>query len=246
MPSEFYPTKTSPTAPLSNPLSRRALLGGGLMLMAVPLSGCYSVGLHDQPDLPDETFDYASAYAAWPDGDYTWPAINYKSFDRKYWRQVVDYKSYEKPGTIIVDPYNNFLYWTLSRKKALRYGIGVGRAGFAWSGEALIRVKREHPIWRPPQEMIARKPSLGRYWEKGMEPGLKNPLGARAMDLWQGPKDTLFRIHGTNKPSSIGTKASSGCIRMWQQDVIDLFSRVPLRTKVIVLTKEQAEQHQTV
>ncbi|WP_346898891.1 L,D-transpeptidase [uncultured Roseibium sp.] len=246
MPSEFDPIKTSPTAPMRNSFSRRALLGGGLAMMAVPLSGCYSVGLHDQPDLPDESFDYASAYAAWPDGDYTWPAINYKSFDRKFWRQVVDYKSHEKPGTIIVDPYNNFLYWTLSRKKALRYGIGVGRSGFAWSGEALIRVKREHPIWRPPQEMIARKPSLGRYWEKGMEPGLRNPLGARAMDLWQGSRDTLFRIHGTNKPSSIGTKASSGCIRMWQQDVIDLFSRVPLRTKVIVLTKEQAEQQQVV
>jgi lipoprotein-anchoring transpeptidase ErfK/SrfK len=250
MPSEFDPIKTSPAAPLRNPVSRRALLGGGLAMMAIPLSGCqsvgYSVGLHGQPDLPDESFDYASAYAAWPDGDYTWPAINYKSFDRKFWRQVVDYKSHEKPGTIIVDPYNNFLYWTLSRKKALRYGIGVGRSGFAWSGEALIRVKREHPIWRPPQEMIARKPSLGRYWEKGMEPGLRNPLGARAMDLWQGPVDTLFRIHGTNKPSSIGTKASSGCIRMWQQDVIDLFSRVPLRTKVIVLTKEQAEQQQVV
>ncbi|WP_417679553.1 L,D-transpeptidase [Roseibium sp.] len=246
MPSEFEAMKTSPAAPMSSSFSRRAFLGGGLAMMAVPLSGCYSVGLHDQPDLPDETFDYASAYAAWPDGDYTWPAINYKSFDRKYWRQVVDYKSREQPGTIIVDPYNNFLYWTLSRKKALRYGIGVGRSGFAWSGEALIRVKREHPIWRPPQEMIARKPSLGRYWEKGMEPGLKNPLGARAMDLWQGPVDTLFRIHGTNKPSSIGTKASSGCIRMWQQDVIDLFSRVPLRTKVIVLTKEQAEQQQVV
>ena len=178
MPSEFDPIKTSPTAPMCNSFSRRALLGGGLAMMAVPLSGCYSVGLHDQPDLPDESFDYASAYAAWPDGDYTWPAINYKSFDRKFWRQVVDYKSHEKPGTIIVDPYNNFLYWTLSRKKALRYGIGVGRSGFAWSGEALIRVKREHPIWRPPQEMIARKPSLGRYWEKGMEPGLRNPLGA--------------------------------------------------------------------
>ncbi|WP_346908015.1 L,D-transpeptidase [uncultured Roseibium sp.] len=246
MPSEFDPTKTSPAESVSNSFSRRALLGGGLVMMAVPLSGGYSVGLHDQPDLPDETFDYASAYAAWPDGDYTWPAINYKSFDQKFWRQVVDYKSHEQPGTIIVDPYNNFLYWTLSRKKALRYGIGVGRSGFAWSGEALIRVKREHPLWRPPQEMIARKPSLGRYWEKGMEPGLKNPLGARAMDLWQGSTDTLFRIHGTNKPSSIGTKASSGCIRMWQQDVIDLFSRVPLRTKVIVLTKEQAEQHQVV
>jgi lipoprotein-anchoring transpeptidase ErfK/SrfK len=144
----------------------------------------------------------------------------------------------EKPGTVIVDPYHNFLYWTLGNKKALRYGIGVGRAGFAWSGEALIRVKRPHPIWRPPREMIARKPSLERYWEKGYPAGLKNPLGARAMDLWQGATDTLYRIHGTNQPNSIGKSVSSGCIRMWQQDVIDLYNRVPLRTKVVVLTKE--------
>lgn len=223
-------------------LSRRQMLAGGAMLAAAGLAGCQTmevVGLPDQPDLPGEDFDYASAYAALPDGDFTWPAINYKKFDRKYWRQVVEYDSGQKPGTVIVDPYNNFLYWTLSRKTALRYGIGVGRAGFAWSGEALIRVKRPHPIWRPPREMIARKPSLERYWEKGFPPGLKNPLGARAMDLWQGATDTLYRIHGTNKPGSIGRSVSSGCIRMWQQDVIDLFNRVPLRTKVIVLTKDQ-------
>jgi len=222
-------------------VSRRGFLTGLAASSGLLVSGCYSVGLHDQPDLPGEGFDYASAYAALPDGDYTWPAINYEAFDQKYWRQIVDYKSGEKPGTIIVDPYNNFLYWTLSPKKALRYGIGVGRAGFAWSGEALIRVKREHPIWRPPREMIARKPSLERYWENGMEPGLKNPLGARAMDLWQGRIDTLYRIHGTNKPNSIGKSVSSGCIRMWQQDVIDLFARVPLRTKVVVIGKEEAE-----
>ncbi len=228
----------------SEGMSRRLFLAGGLCALGVPLAGCNTVGvpgLPDQAELPDETFDYAQAYAALEDGEYTWPAINYKSFDRIYWRQVVDYDSRERPGTIIVDPYNNFLYWTLGGNKALRYGIGVGRAGFAWSGEALVRVKREHPIWRPPREMIARKPSLEKYWEKGYPAGLKNPLGARAMDLWQGAKDTLFRIHGTNKPSSIGKNVSSGCIRMWQQDVIDLFNRVPLRTKVIVLKKGEAK-----
>ncbi|MBG6158636.1 lipoprotein-anchoring transpeptidase ErfK/SrfK [Labrenzia sp. EL_159] len=220
-------------------VSRRTFLTGGLLLTGAVLAGCQTaVGLPDQAELPDENFDYATAYAALPDGEYTWPAINYKNFDESYLRQIVEYKTRERPGTIIVDPYNNYLYWTLGNKKALRYGIGVGRAGFDWSGEALIRVKREHPIWRPPREMIARKPSLERYWEKGYPPGLKNPLGARAMDLWQGPVDTLFRIHGTNKPSSIGKSVSSGCIRMWQQDVIDLFNRVPLRTKVVVLSKD--------
>ncbi len=220
-------------------LSRRSILTGSLLLAGGALAGCQTaVGLPDQAELPDEDFDYASAYAALPDGDFTWPAINYKNFDESYLRQVVEYKTREMPGTIIVDPYNNYLYWTLGNKKALRYGIGVGRAGFDWSGEALVRVKREHPIWRPPREMIARKPSLERYWEKGYPPGLKNPLGARAMDLWQGPVDTLYRIHGTNQPSSIGKSVSSGCIRMWQQDVIDLFNRVPLRTKVVVLSED--------
>lgn len=230
-----------------NGFSRRSLLAGGLVVAAGALSGCQTleaVGLPDQPPLPDEEFDYASAYAKLPDGEFTWPAINYKSFDQKYWRQVVDFKTRERPGTIIVDPYNNFLYWVLPGRKALRYGIGVGRAGFDWSGEALIRVKRPHPLWRPPREMIARNPSLERYWEKGFPPGPRNPLGARAMDLWDGPVDTLYRIHGTNKPSSIGKSVSSGCIRMWQQDVIDLFDRVPLRTKVIVLTEEQAAKTQ--
>lgn len=221
-------------------LSRRLFVGGGLTALSATLAGCYSVGLPNQPPLPDETFDYASAYAARADGDFTWPAVNYEAFDPKYWRQVADYTSPETPGTVIVDPYNNFLYWTLSRRKALRYGIGVGRAGFAWNGEALIRVKRVHPLWRPPREMIARRPSLEKYWEEGFPPGLKNPLGARAMDLWEGRVDTLYRIHGTPDPASIGRSVSSGCIRMWHQDAIDLFERVPLRTKVVVLTEEQA------
>lgn len=220
-------------------VSRRAVMMGGLSALCLSLAGCYTVGLPDQPPLPDETFDYDLAYAARKDGDFELPAINYKAFDRRFWRQVVDYKSGERPGTVVVDPYNAFLYWILTPSKALRYGVGVGKAGFAWSGDAQIRVKREWPIWRPPLEMIERKPALKKYWENGFEPGLKNPLGARAMDLWQGSRDTLYRIHGTNDPTSIGKNVSSGCIRMWHQDVIDLFSRVPLRTKVVVLGKPE-------
>lgn len=241
--STISPTEDEPNAGPQDRFmsSRRAFVRGALLLGATALSGCYTVGLPGQPPLPDEEFDYAAAYAPLEDGDFTWPAINYKAFDREYWRQVVDYKSRQRPGTIIVDPYNKHLYWILSPSKALRYGIGVGKAGFAWSGEAQVRVKREHPIWRPPREMIARKPSLERYWEEGFPAGLKNPLGARAMDLWQGNRDTLYRIHGTPNPNSIGTNASSGCIRMWHQDVIDLYQRVPLRTKVIVLGKDEDE-----
>ncbi|MCA1298465.1 L,D-transpeptidase [Stappia indica] len=225
----------------SGALTRRSLvLGAPLVLAACQTSGVATsavVGLHNQPALPGEGFDYAAAYAATTDYDFKVPALNYKKYDRKYWRQVVDYDTSERAGTIIVDPYGKFLYWTLGGGKALRYGIGVGRAGYAWNGDAKVRVKRVWPIWRPPREMIARNPALEKYWKDGYPRGPKNPLGARAMDLWQGSVDTLYRIHGTKKPDSIGRSVSSGCIRMWHQDIIDLFNRVPLHTKVVVLDK---------
>lgn len=137
-------------------------------------------------------------------------------------------------GTIVVDPANKFLYLVQPGGKAIRYGIGVGRAGFAWQGDAVIRFKREWPKWFPPAEMIERDPKLEKYRD-GQDGGPSNPIGARGLYLWQGNKDTLYRIHGTNQPRSIGTNASSGCIRMWQQDVIDLYNRVELGTKVVVL-----------
>lgn len=225
-------------------LSRRALLvGAPLLLAACQSSGVGTTGAAltgaapNTPPLPGEDFDYASAYAALTDYDFKIPAIPYKNFDRKYWRQVVDHDSRHAAGTIIVDPYSKFLYWTLPGGKALRYGIGVGKAGFAWSGDAKVRVKRVWPLWRPPREMIARNPGLEKYWKDGYPRGPKNPLGARALDLWQGSVDTLYRIHGTKEPSSIGRSVSSGCIRMWNQDIMDLFERVPTHTKVVVLSK---------
>ena len=225
-------------------LSRRALIvGAPLLLAACQSSGVGTTGAAltgaapNTPPLPGEDFDYASAYAALTDYDFKVPAIPYKNFDRKYWRQVVDYDSRHGAGTIIVDPYSKFLYWTLPCGKALRYGIGVGKAGFAWSGDAKVRVKRVWPLWRPPREMIARNPGLEKYWKDGYPRGPKNPLGARALDLWQGSVDTLYRIHGTKEPSSIGRSVSSGCIRMWNQDILDLFERVPTHTKVVVLSK---------
>lgn len=223
----------------SRGLSRRGFLFTGAALLALSAAGCQTiqqpVGLPEQPPLPDEKFDYDLAYAARKDGEWDIPAIKYKNFDRQYWRQVVDYETKEAPGTIIVDPYNHFLYWTVSRTKALRYGIGVGKAGFGWSGDATIRMKQEWPAWFPPKEMIARRPELKKYKDGKMDGGIENPLGARALYLWQGNVDTLYRIHGTTEPESIGRSVSSGCIRMWHQDVIDLYSRVPMNTKVVVL-----------
>jgi lipoprotein-anchoring transpeptidase ErfK/SrfK len=149
------------------------------------------------------------------------------AFDPKFEKQVVDYDGREGAGTLVVDTPNKFLYLVQGNGKALRYGIGVGRPGFTWSGMKTISAKKEWPDWTPPAEMIARRPDLPRH----MEGGPQNPLGARAMYLGS----TLYRIHGSNEPWTIGTNVSSGCIRMRNEDVIDLYGRVNVGTRVIVI-----------
>ncbi|MBV9218112.1 MAG: L,D-transpeptidase, partial [Methylobacteriaceae bacterium] len=153
----------------------------------------------------------------------------------------VAYPTTETAGTIIIDPNKRFLYFTEGDGRAIRYGVGVGREGFGWSGTAEIRFKQEWPKWFPPPEMIERQPELRPYAD-GMPGGPGNPIGCRAMYLWQGNKDTLFRIHGTNEPQTIGSHVSSGCIRMINQDAIDLYNRVPIGTKVIVLPSAGSTQ----
>jgi lipoprotein-anchoring transpeptidase ErfK/SrfK len=142
-------------------------------------------------------------------------------------RQIVSYPTREAPGTVIIDTPNTYLYYVLGGGQAIRYGIGVGREGFTWSGVQSVTKKAEWPDWTPPPEMIARQPYLPRYMAGG--PG--NPLGARAMYLG----GTVYRIHGTNAPATIGTHVSSGCIRLTNADVSDLYSRVNVGTKVIVM-----------
>jgi lipoprotein-anchoring transpeptidase ErfK/SrfK len=146
-------------------------------------------------------------------------------------RQVVSYAGHEARGTIIIDTPNTYLYYVLGGGQAIRYGIGVGRDGFTWSGVQSITKKAEWPDWTPPPEMIARQPYLPRQMAGG--PG--NPLGARAMYLG----GTAYRIHGTNAPGTIGTRVSSGCIRLTNEDVSDLYSRVNIGTKVIVLPMDR-------
>ena len=160
--------------------------------------------------------------------------------DAAYIRTVVPYDAREPPGTIIVDPANHFLYLVQKGGQAVRYGVGVGREGFSWSGVATIRAKRAWPDWYPPQEMVERRPELRRAMTEvergtGMPAGLANPLGARALYLWKDNKDTLYRIHGTNEPWTIGQNVSSGCIRLTNEDVIDLYGRTPVGTRVVVL-----------
>ncbi len=149
------------------------------------------------------------------------------AFDPKYEKQLVDYHGRERPGTIVIDTPNKFLFLVQGDGKALRYGIGVGRPGFTWSGVKQISAKKEWPDWTPPPEMLVRRPDLPRH----MEGGPQNPLGARAMYLGS----SLYRIHGSNEPWTIGTNVSSGCIRMRNEDVIDLYGRVNVGAKVIVI-----------
>jgi lipoprotein-anchoring transpeptidase ErfK/SrfK len=162
----------------------------------------------------------------------------YAKVGSAYLPQLVSYSTSEPPGTIIVDTDNRFLYFVLGSNLAKRYGVGVGREGFGWSGTATIRRKVEWPAWFPPKQMIARDREAAR-WRKGMPGGPRNPLGARAFYLFQGEADTLYRIHGTRDPKSIGKAVSSGCIRMLNADVVELFDRVPLGTRVIVLRSTQ-------
>jgi lipoprotein-anchoring transpeptidase ErfK/SrfK len=173
----------------------------------------------------DMAHDRRERMSALPQNPYDQPRRG--GFNPKYLKQVVEYPTHEKPGTIVIDTPNRFLYLVEADGKAIRYGIGVGRPGFEWAGVKSISAKKEWPDWRPPKEMLARRPDLPTY----MEGGPRNPLGARAMYLGS----TLYRIHGSNEPDTIGTAVSSGCIRMRNEDVIDLYEKVKVGTKVIVI-----------
>ena len=178
----------------------------------------------------------AGAYGARVDNGFALPGIPVKALPKRLLRQQVRYRTAEKPGTIIVDTKDRYLYLVQPGGSAMRYGIGVGRSGFGWSGTAHVGWKQVWPKWTPPAEMIARQPKYAKYSARngGMPGGLRNPLGARALYLVQGGKDTLYRLHGTPNWRSIGTNSSSGCIRLMNQDVIDLYARTKMGAKVIV------------
>lgn len=179
------------------------------------------------------TFNYDQEYAARQDGDVYVQAFDHTKMNKRYLRQEVSYFGSEQPGTILVDARRKFLYLIQPNKTAIRYGIAVGKEGYGWTGNSILQWKQKWPTWTPPKEMIERKPELKKYAE-GLGGGSDNPLGARAMYLFKNGKDTLYRIHGTNKPYSIGKAASSGCFRMINQDVIDLYSRVGNKVQVQV------------
>jgi len=194
-------------------------------------------GKANAPHASAELYPYARIYASVNDGDFTLPAIPYQQVPPQFLRQIVDDPTGEIPGTVVVDTSRRFLYLVRKNGKAIRYGVGIGRDGFSWSGRALIHYKKPWPRWYPPPEMIARRPELEPYSgaNGGMAPGLKNPLGARALYIFKDGRDTLYRLHGNPEWWSIGKAVSSGCVRLMNQDIIDLYERVPDKTPILVI-----------
>jgi len=188
-----------------------------------------------------ETDDIPSNRATRPRARNNTPAavapapVQYPEPDPKFDRQVVAYETAEEPGTIIIDTANKFLYYVLEGGEAIRMGVGVGREGFGWTGTVHVGAMQENPKWFPPAEMVARQPYLAKYQANGMPGGEGNPLGVRALYLHdENGKDTLYRIHGTIEPNSIGLNVSSGCIRMLNENVTELYGLATIGTKVIV------------
>jgi lipoprotein-anchoring transpeptidase ErfK/SrfK len=232
-------------------LSRRAvMLNASAFASAFALGGCTSSSPDGEPQAtalvtePAPSFgvnpDYVAMYGPVEGERFPIPAVDLTKIDPAYLRTEVDYTTTEPPGTIIVDPQSRYLYFVQPGGRAIRYGVGVGKQGFEWSGEATINSKQEWPDWYPPAEMIARRPDIKPQLEQlqsgmGVPGGPRNPIGARGHYLWQNGKDTLYRIHGTTEPWTIGTNVSSGCIRMINQDVIDLYNRTTVGTRVVVV-----------
>jgi lipoprotein-anchoring transpeptidase ErfK/SrfK len=202
-----------------------------LLMLPAMLAGCAGTN----GTLSPAGLASTGAYAEQTDGPYTLPAIDVSEIDPQMLRQRVDYRTRQPAGTIVVDTAARHLYLVESNGKAMRYGIGVGKAGLAFAGDATINRKAEWPHWSPTENMMNREPARYRKWASGMNGGLDNPLGARAMYLYQGDRDTMFRIHGTTEPETIGHAVSSGCIRLMDQDIIDLYNRVKTGTRVVVI-----------
>ncbi|WP_341485968.1 L,D-transpeptidase [Thioclava sp. GXIMD4215] len=192
------------------------------------------------PPAPAVPADVLAKYGAEQDGTRVIPAVDPKYLSAEKARQEVDYWTEEAPGTIIVDPWARKLYFVQKNNRALRYTVAVGEEGRGFTGEAHIPYQRDWPSWRPTQNMINDDPQLYGPVKDGLEGGLENPLGARALYLHKGNRDTFYRIHGTRQPWSIGEATSAGCIRLWNQDIVDLAARVKSGTHVVVLSQAES------
>ncbi|MEZ0168248.1 L,D-transpeptidase [Microvirga sp. TS319] len=208
-----------------------------VLILPAALAACNTTGAPPQPVAAAPAVDPMTAerYAAVTTDRHPVPGVDPATLKPRNVRQLVDYATTEKPGTIVVDTNARFIYLVQEGGKALRYGVGVGKEGLEFKGMASVNHKAQWPRWTPTPDMIKREPERYRRWAAGMDGGTDNPLGARALYLFKNGRDTLYRIHGTNEPETIGEAVSSGCIRMMNQDVIDLYSRVPVGSKVVVL-----------
>ena len=209
-------------------IDRRSFLVGSVLgLGALGLAGC---GTIDGMSLAEAK----KLYGPLPDEKFPIPGVDVSKVNPKYYRRTVRYDTKEEPGTIIVDPGNYYVYRVEGEGSATRYGANVGRAGFLWSGDAYVGRKSEWATWTPPKEMIQRQPEAAKY-ARGMPGGLDNPLGARTLHLYQNGAYTLYTIYATSDPDSIGSGVTSGCVGLLSQDMIDLYARTPVKTKVVVL-----------
>lgn len=220
-------------------ISRRTMLAGAGSLIGLSLAGCATTAsplaradAHTSRTVAVPA-NVASMYAALVDGGFAIRASRMDLVPERFWRRQVADPTGELPGSVVVDTRNHFLYHVGENGTATRYGVGIGAAGFEWSGRAHIAYKRAWPRWTPPAEMINRQPELERY-RQGMEPGPDNPLGPRALYIHQGNVDTLYRIHGNSDERTIGLSVSSGCVRMLPQDVIHLSESVTSGAPLVV------------
>jgi len=218
----------APRGLASGRLNRRSfLVGSAVGLGAAGLAGCVS-----SDDMMRA--EAAKLYGPVPNDKFAIPAVDVSKIDPKYFRQKVRYASKEAPGTIIIDPGKFHLYRIEGDGMATRYGANVSRPGFLWSGEVYVGRKAEWPTWTPPREMIARQPEARKY-AGGMPGGLENPLGARVLYLYKNGVYTVYTIYSTSDPETIGQGITSGCTGLLSQDMIDLYSRTPVKTKVVML-----------
>lgn len=209
-------------------LDRRSFLAGSAAgLGALALGGCVT---------PDgmSLAEAQAVYGPVPEEKFPIPAVDVTKVDPRYFRRTVAYDTREAPGTIIVDPANYYVYRIEDGGSATRYGANVGRDGFRWSGDAYVGRKAEWATWTPPREMIKRQPEAA-VWARGMPGGLDNPLGARTLYMYQNGVYTLYTIYASSDPESIGSGVTSGCIGLLSQDMMHLYDRTPVKTKVVVL-----------
>lgn len=216
----------------------RAALRALVLCAALSLAACATptVPTSDGPSAAEAV----QGYDTMQDGPYTLPVVPVAYLQGVNKRTIVPYRGAEAPGTIEIDPHAKFLYWVQPDGTAIRYPIAVGREGYGISGRLLIQRKAEWPSWTPTANMLRREPDVYGPYRNGVPGGLANPLGARALYLYRNGRDTYYRIHGTNDLSSIGNSGSAGCIRLFNQDAIDLFNRVPTSTPVVVRTYEES------